>query len=80
VFLGIVLLLTSIAWLASYQIGLYWNLKFTNFSFKKKIYYHIQQFIFSPQIGVIESLPGMLAVIQYLAKGDKKIEFQVIMK
>ncbi len=78
--LGIVLLLTSIAWLASYQIGLYWNLKFTNFSFKKKIYYHIQQFIFSPLIGVIETLPGMLAVIQYLTKGDKKIEFQVIMK
>jgi len=78
--LGIVLLLTSIAWLASYQIGLYWNLKFTNFSFKKKIYYYIQQFIFSPLIGVIETLPGMLAVIQYLTKGDKKIEFQVIMK
>lgn len=78
--LGIVLLLTSIAWIASYQIGLYWNLKFTNFSMKTKIYYHIQQFIFSPLIGVIETLPGVLAVIQYILKGDKSIEFQVIVK
>ncbi|MEM3804348.1 MAG: glycosyltransferase family 2 protein, partial [Conexivisphaerales archaeon] len=78
--LGMILLTTSIAWLLSYQIGLYWNLKYTNFSLRKRLYYHLQQFIFSPIIGVIETLPGIVSVIQYLSLRDKKIEFQVIAK
>lgn len=78
--LGAILLATSLAWFASYQIGLYWNLKYSNIAAGKKFIYHLQQLIASPIIGVIETLPGIASVLRYYVKGKEGLEFQVIAK
>jgi cellulose synthase/poly-beta-1,6-N-acetylglucosamine synthase-like glycosyltransferase len=63
--IGAVLLLTSIIWLASYQLGLFLNLRYSGVSSLKKFLLHVQTLVLCPIIGLIETFPAFWATIEY---------------
>lgn len=58
---GAVLLFTSIVWLASYQLGLYLNLKYSGIGRRKKVSLHFQTLLMSPVVGLVETFPAFWA-------------------
>ena len=59
------LLFTSLVWLASYQIGLFLNLRYSGISWFKRILLHLQTLALCPIIGLIETFPAFWATIEY---------------
>ncbi|MGD0793985.1 MAG: glycosyltransferase family 2 protein [Dehalococcoidales bacterium] len=55
--------LAGVLWLARYQLGLYWQLKYTPSSWIKKIGYHAGLFVLSPVIEFICTVPTILSFI-----------------
>lgn len=84
--LPFILLFSSLVWLSSYQIGLFFNLRYTQIPLTKRIFFHIQTLILSPFIGLMESFPGFYSVIEYYAikffkrPGVRFLDFYVIKK
>ncbi|MGI0039383.1 MAG: glycosyltransferase family 2 protein, partial [Nitrososphaera sp.] len=66
--IGAVLLFTSLVWLASYQLGLYLNLRYSDIGWKKRARYHFQTLILCPIIGLVETFPAFWAMIEYNVK------------
>ena len=56
--------ITLILWLARYQLGLFWQLKYTPSSWLKKIGYHLTLLVLSPIIEFICTVPTLLAFIK----------------
>ena len=53
-------------WLLSYQIGLFLNLKHNQkYPIPKKIILHIQTIFFSLVLGILETFPAFVAIIEY---------------
>ncbi|WP_337862453.1 glycosyltransferase family 2 protein [Nitrososphaera sp.] len=69
---GAVLLFTSIVWLASYQLGLYLNLKYSGIGWRKKVSLHFQTLLLSPVVGLVETFPAFWAMIEYQLKKKKE--------
>jgi hypothetical protein len=84
--LSLILIITSVIWLMSYQIGLFLNLRYAKMGFFKRIFLHAQTLILCPIIGLVESFPGFCAVIEYYVskarrRSDPKfLEFYVVKK
>jgi cellulose synthase/poly-beta-1,6-N-acetylglucosamine synthase-like glycosyltransferase len=66
--IGALLLFTSIVWLASYQVGLFMNLRYSKIGWAKRLAYHGQTLLLCPVIGLVETFPAFWATIEYLAK------------
>jgi cellulose synthase/poly-beta-1,6-N-acetylglucosamine synthase-like glycosyltransferase len=62
---GAVLLLTSLIWLGSYQLGLFLNLRYSGVSSLKRFMLHVQTLLLCPIIGLIETFPAFWATIEY---------------
>jgi egghead protein (zeste-white 4 protein) len=56
--------LTLIIWLARYQVGLYWQLIYTQTNWIKRIGFHLALLILSPIIEFICTVPTLLAFIR----------------
>jgi cellulose synthase/poly-beta-1,6-N-acetylglucosamine synthase-like glycosyltransferase len=59
------LLFTSLVWLASYQLGLFLNLRYSGISWFKRVLLHLQTLVLCPIIGLIETFPAFWATIEY---------------
>jgi hypothetical protein len=84
--LSLILIITSVIWLMSYQIGLFLNLRYAKMGFFKRIFLHAQTLILCPIIGLVESFPGFCAVIEYYVSKARKrsdhkfLDFYVVKK
>ncbi len=84
--LSLILIVTSVIWLMSYQIGLFLNLRYAKMGFFKRIFLHAQTLILCPIIGLVESFPGFYAVIEYYVSKARKrsdlkfLDFYVVKK
>jgi egghead protein (zeste-white 4 protein) len=56
--------LAMLLWLARYQVGLYWQLKYTPTSQLGRIMYHLGLLVLSPVIEFICTIPTVLALIR----------------
>src|SRR5581483_9181756 len=63
--IGTLLLFTSLVWLASYQLGLFLNLRYSKMGWAKRIMLHVQTLILCPVIGLVETFPAFWATIEY---------------
>jgi egghead protein (zeste-white 4 protein) len=63
--MGALLLFTSLVWLASYQIGLFLNLRYSKIRWLKRTLLHIQALALCPIIGLVETFPAFWATIEY---------------
>lgn len=63
--LSLLLLFPYIMWLLSYQIGLTLNLRYNNFTLLKKITFHSYALILSLILGLIETFPAFIAILEY---------------
>jgi cellulose synthase/poly-beta-1,6-N-acetylglucosamine synthase-like glycosyltransferase len=59
------LLFTSIVWIASYQVGLFLNLRYSRTRSRRRILLHIQTLLLCPIIGLVETFPAFWAMIEY---------------
>lgn len=66
--IGTMLVCTSFIWLASYQIGLFLNLRYSGLPVSKRVFLHIQTFVICPIIGLVETFPAFYAIIEYIFK------------
>ncbi len=72
---SLLLLFPYIMWLLSYQIGLTLNLRYNNFTLLKKINFHFYALILSLVLGLIETFPAFVAILEYqLRKRIKSME------
>ena len=83
--MGAVLLFTSFVWLASYQLGLFFNLKHSEIKWRKRFLFHVQTLLLSPILGLIETFPAFYAFIEYYVRrtGHEKLpvyDFYVVNK
>jgi cellulose synthase/poly-beta-1,6-N-acetylglucosamine synthase-like glycosyltransferase len=63
--IGALLLFTSLVWLASYQLGLFLNLRYSKLGWAKRVLLHLQTLLFCPIIGLVETFPAFWATIEY---------------
>src|ERR671925_566251 len=66
-----ILLFTSIVWLASYQLGLLLNLRYSKIGWAKRLVFHVQTLVLCPLIGLVETFPAFWAMIEYQLKKKK---------
>jgi hypothetical protein len=69
-----VMLFTSLVWLASYQMGLFLNLRYSKIGWAKRLLFHAQTLFLSPLIGLVETFPAFWATIEYLIKKQRTAE------
>jgi beta-1,4-mannosyltransferase len=69
-----ILLFTSLVWLASYQLGLFLNLRYSKMKWAKKMLLHVQTLLLCPLIGLIETFPAFWAIIEYCVKKKQMAE------
>lgn len=73
--IGALLLFTSLIWLASYQLGLFLNLRYSGISKFRRMLLHGQTLILCPLIGLVETFPAFWATIEYgIRKKNKAAE------
>jgi egghead protein (zeste-white 4 protein) len=63
-----VMLFTTLVWLASYQVGLFLNLRYSKIGWAKRLLFHVQTLILSPLIGLVETFPAFWSMIEYVIK------------
>jgi beta-1,4-mannosyltransferase len=63
-----ILLFASWVWLGSYQLGLFLNLRYSKMKWTKKVLLHLQTLFLCPVIGLVETFPGVWAIIEYSVK------------
>ena len=63
--LSLLLLFPYIMWLLSYQIGLTLNLRYNKFTLLKKVSFHSYALILSLILGLIETFPAFVAILEY---------------
>jgi egghead protein (zeste-white 4 protein) len=69
-----ILLFASWVWLGSYQLGLFLNLRYSKMKWAKKILLHLQTLLLCPVIGLVETFPGVWAIIEYALKKKQMAE------
>ena len=62
------MLFTSLVWLASYQTGLFLNLRYSKIGWAKRLLLHVQTLLLCPIIGLVETFPAFWATIEYGVK------------
>jgi len=72
--IGALLLFTSLVWLASYQLGLFLNLRYSKMGWAKRVMLHGQTLLLCPIIGLIETFPAFWATIEYQIKKKQTTE------
>ncbi|HZW55974.1 MAG TPA: glycosyltransferase family 2 protein [Nitrososphaerales archaeon] len=78
---GACLLLALGIWITSYQVGLRQNLKFaSDLSLPRKAFFHLQQLVLCPIIGIVETFPAFYAVLEFHLFGHNIKDFEVITK
>ena len=63
-----IMLFTSLVWLASYQTGLFLNLRYSKIGWAKRLLLHVQTLLLCPIIGLVETFPAFWATIEYGVK------------
>jgi beta-1,4-mannosyltransferase len=71
---GPLMLFTSLVWLASYQMGLFLNLRYSKIGWAKRFLFHIQALLLCPIIGLVETFPAFWAMIEYSVKKNRTAE------
>jgi len=71
---GVLLLFSSLIWLFSYQLGLFQNLRFSQISLSKKIFFHFQTLFLCPIIGLVETFPAFYSIIEYTFRNNRNEE------
>jgi beta-1,4-mannosyltransferase len=69
-----ILLFASLVWLGSYQLGLFLNLRYSKKKWAKKVLLHLQTLFLCPVIGLVETFPGVWAIIEYSVKKKQMAE------
>jgi egghead protein (zeste-white 4 protein) len=69
-----ILLFASWVWLGSYQLGLFLNLRYSKMKWAKKVLLHLQTLFLCPVIGLVETFPGVWAIIEYSVKKKQMAE------
>ena len=69
-----ILLFASWVWLGSYQLGLFLNLRYSKMKWAKKILLHLQTLLLCPVIGLVETFPGVWAIVEYAVKKKQMAE------
>ncbi len=74
-------------WIVSYQIGLFFNIYHKKYNHVKKISLHFQTLVLSTILGLVETFPAFITIIEYSIKskfkkfdGIQKYDFYVINK
>jgi beta-1,4-mannosyltransferase len=86
--ISIILIFPYLMWLLSYQIGLFLNLKHhKKYPISKKVILHIQAIFFSLVLGILETFPAFVSIIEYylrkkihVTKEKKYYDFYVVNK
>jgi beta-1,4-mannosyltransferase len=69
-----ILLFASWVWLGSYQLGLFLNLRYSKIKWARKVLLHLQTLFLCPVIGLVETFPGVWAIIEYSVKKKQTAE------
>ncbi len=72
--IGTLLLFTSLVWLASYQLGLFLNLRYSKIGWAKRMMLHVQTLVLCPIIGLVETFPAFWATIEYQIHKKQRAE------
>lgn len=78
--IGLSLIFTFVIWLVGTQVGLAFNLKYVKLTRFKRFSLHFQQLIFSPFVGLIETYPALVGLIEYVFLSRKRDDFHIVKK
>jgi egghead protein (zeste-white 4 protein) len=78
--IGLSLIFTFVIWLVGTQVGLAFNLKNVKLTKFKRLSLHFQQLLFSPFVGLIETYPALVGLVEYTFLSRKRDDFHVVKK
>jgi hypothetical protein len=78
--LGISLIFTFVIWLIGSQVGLAYNVKDVKMPKLKRLSLHVEQLLFSPFVGMIETFPALVGLVEFVFRPAKNEDFHVIKK
>jgi beta-1,4-mannosyltransferase len=78
--IGLSLIFTFVIWLVGTQVGLAYNLKNVKLTKSKRFSLHFQQLLFSPFVGLIETYPALVGLLEYTLLSRKRDDFHVVKK
>jgi egghead protein (zeste-white 4 protein) len=78
--IGFSLIFTFVIWLIGSQVGLGFNLKGVKMSRFKRATLHLQQLLFSPFVGMVETFPALVGLIEFFVTPEKNEDFHIVSK
>ncbi|MDH2900243.1 MAG: glycosyltransferase family 2 protein [archaeon] len=78
--IGVSLIFTFVIWLIGSQVGLAYNIKDVKMTKIKRASLHIQQLLFSPFVGIVETFPALVGLIEWFVRPDKREDFHIVSK
>jgi egghead protein (zeste-white 4 protein) len=78
--LGVSLIFTFVIWLIGSQVGLAFNIKEIKMSKFKRFTFHLQQLLFSPFVGIIETFPALVGLVEWFIAPEKREDFHIVSK
>jgi beta-1,4-mannosyltransferase len=78
--LGVSLIFTFVIWLIGSQVGLAFNIKDVKMSKFKRFTLHLQQLLFSPFVGIVETFPALVGLVEWFASPEKREDFHIVSK
>lgn len=70
--ISIFLIFPYAMWIISYQIGLFFNIRHKKYNYMKKTSLHLQTLILSTILGLVETFPAFITIIEYFIKSKFK--------
>jgi beta-1,4-mannosyltransferase len=78
--IGISLIFTFVIWLIGSQVGLAFNLKEVKMPKSKRFNLHFQQLLFSPFVGMVETFPALVGLLEFVIVPEKRDDFHIVSK
>jgi egghead protein (zeste-white 4 protein) len=78
--IGFSLIFTFVIWLIGSQVGLAFNIKDVKMSSLKRFSLHLQQLLFSPFVGMIETYPALVGLMEWVFVPGKREDFHIVSK
>lgn len=78
--IGVSLIFTFVIWLIGSQVGLAFNLKDVKMTRFKRASLHFQQLLFSPFVGMVETFPALVGLLEFFIVPNKREDFHIISK
>ena len=74
------LMFTFVIWLIGTEVGLAYNLKTVKMTRAKRFSLHVQQLFFSPFVGMIETFPALVGLVEFFVAPKKREDFYIVSK